>query len=389
MYDFETEYWNESSFASSAFDAFKQRSGNTHYVVDDYQIDTLGSDVWVLNMPEHSDIHYGDEGVTPATKPEKYLLRIMLYNDTLRTDAPQAVAGGTYGQYSCVIPTYEEWSAMTTDEKNAFKATYFEVPTGSTTKLGVRIDDYYTVYAWIGAIVRGKSSETDGYAEWSGGAYATDEDYPYYVFWRALTSTNARLTLNYNYSTSAITYHDIVLDNPYLFVPEDADVFKAIIIQAQEHKYTNYWTGYNSSGNMTYQSAPNGAEWKPSSAAKYKIRTCDWKIDSTTNNGYPYRMEMTDFSFDLVTDPIPSFFWRMNDNVNQGYPYLVEKDLPVLGAFGDNKNLRTVVVPRSVSYIGDYGFANTKLNAVTISSNCDYNENTSFPRRCVINYYND
>lgn len=388
MYDFETEYWDVSSFIAPAFDAFEQRSGSPRYVRNNYQVETLGSEVWVLAMPEHSDINYGT-GVYPATDDEKYMLRIMLYNDELRTDKPTAIAGETYGIYGCTIPTYQEWSAMTTDEQNAFKGEYFEVPQGSTTKLGVSIGEYYVIYAWLGAIVRGKPSETEGYAEWSGGTYETDANYPYYVFWRALTSTNARMTLNYNFETDTPSYFDIYVDEPNLYNLEDEGVLKAIVIQAQQRKYTNYWTGYSSSGNMTYSQSANGEEWEASDAVKYKIRRCDWRMDGETNNGYPYRMDMTDFSFDLVTEPIPSFFWRMNDNVNQGYPYLVEKDLPVLGAFGDNKNLRTVVVPRSVSYIGDYGFANTKLNAVTISSNCDYNEDTSFPRRCVINYYND
>ena len=392
MYDFDNEYWDVwNAGVNASYNNWLQKSGSPTYVR--------------MTVPEDSDsdknrrasmvivLHDGvypitGSGVSHAYKSQAdeqhpfdrswvFPLKLQLFNEGYRTDANNIVAivGETYGINFCTIPSYEDWSAMTTEEKDAFKATYFEPATPeSTTKIGVSIGEYYDVYAWVGAIVRG-------------GDYPSDQNYPYYKIWGDLTTTNGRVSLDYNAETQTPTYRDFEIIFAEPFSEEDEGVFKAIVIVTQMQYRMRYWTGYSNSGNMTYTSSTQGESPTRCDSVCYNIRCCDWKIDATTNNGYPYRMDMTDFSFDLVVDPIPSFFWRMNNNVNQGYPYLVEKDLPVLGAFGDNKNLRTVVVPRSVSYIGDYAFANTKLSAVTISEDCEYNENTSFPPRCVINHY--
>ena len=85
--------------------------------------------------------------------------------------------------------------------------------------------------------------------------------------------------------------------------------------------------------------------------------------------------------------PMPFFMWTMKPEENQGYPTLGGKEINVLGAFGNCKKLRTIVIPTTVAEIGEYGFAKTALTAATISSDCHYSE-TSFPPRCIINYYN-
>ena len=369
MYDFDTEYWTATGFVNAQYDAWRYKSDNNKYVKPDSTVTTRGSYVIVYAEPEHPVIH--GNGVVQANDDLKYIGKIRLYNNTVNTTPPIAIPGATYGQYSCVIPTAEEWNAMTTEEKNTFKNTYFEYETETAlTKTGVSIGTFYDVKAYIYAICKG-------------GDYPTDANYPYYSTWG---DTTTAVYLYYDADSNTPTYVDYNVILAQLFIPEEEGVFKALVIQTEQQEFTRYWTGY--SGNTaTYKKSANRGDAEPSGAVVYDVRSYEWSIDATTNNGYPYRIDMTDFSFDLIVDPIPSFFWRMNNNVNQGYPYLVEKDLPVLGAFGDNKNLRTVVVPRSVSYIGDYGFANTKLSAVTISEDCEYNENTSFPTRCVINYY--
>lgn len=85
-----------------------------------------------------------------------------------------------------------------------------------------------------------------------------------------------------------------------------------------------------------------------------------------------------------ISEPYPPFMWYVDEN------RLKRSNLPErinLGAFADCTNLRRVIIPPSVKYIGEYAFANTALTSVTIARDCHYSE-TSFPPRCIINYYN-
>ena len=85
----------------------------------------------------------------------------------------------------------------------------------------------------------------------------------------------------------------------------------------------------------------------------------------------------------LIQDPYPAFWWY-KDNDALKNRYLSE---PVYsGAFCDCTGLKTVVIPASVKYIGDYAFYNTALTSVTIASDCVFSD-ISFPPRCIINYY--
>lgn len=85
-----------------------------------------------------------------------------------------------------------------------------------------------------------------------------------------------------------------------------------------------------------------------------------------------------------ISEPYPPFMWYVDED------RLKRSNLPErvnLGAFADCTNLRRVIIPPSVKYIGEYAFANTALTSVTIARDCEFFP-TSFPPRCIINYYN-
>jgi hypothetical protein len=83
----------------------------------------------------------------------------------------------------------------------------------------------------------------------------------------------------------------------------------------------------------------------------------------------------------------PYNFWRINPNVNNGNPYIgLTIQEPLLGAFTNAKDLKTITIPASVKHIGPFTFFGTALRSVTIASDCTY-ESTSFPPGCIINYY--
>lgn len=90
-----------------------------------------------------------------------------------------------------------------------------------------------------------------------------------------------------------------------------------------------------------------------------------------------------DLGDNIMVDPYPPFWWyEENDELQNRF--LAE---PIYqGAFCDCVNLRKVIIPPSVKYIGEYAFYNTALTTVTIARDCTYYP-TSFPDGCVINFY--
>ncbi len=369
MYNFDESYWDilGSGFSASG-DAWEQREGNPNYVRPNSSISTRGTDIIVFSqsIPPVSG--------SDATEDWIYGGILEIYNDTLRTDPPTVTAGQTYS--GCTIPTAEEWNAMTTEEQNDFKNTYFEPTTPtSTTKIGLPFEDYYAVYAWVGVVVRG-------------GDYPTDPNFPYYVIWGDLTTTNSRKTLNYNLETDTPTYIDLNVIMAENFKPEEEGVFRALIIQTQQTQYTRFWTGYSSSGTLTYTYSSRGRNPEPCNSVSFNLRKFDWKMKADKNNGYPYKRDVEAFDFDLLVKPMPFFMWTMKPEENQGYPTLGGKEINALGAFGNCKQLKSVIIPESVSEIGEYGFAETGLGTVTISSECTYSS-TSFPPSCIVNYYEE
>jgi hypothetical protein len=92
-----------------------------------------------------------------------------------------------------------------------------------------------------------------------------------------------------------------------------------------------------------------------------------------------------DLGDSIMVDPYPPFWWYDENNVLQNR-FLAD---PIYqGAFCDCVNLRKVIIPPSVKYIGEYAFYNTALTTVTIARDCTFFP-TSFPPRCTINYYVD
>ena len=251
MYNFEDEYWDFQGVVVAQYNNWIQKTGNNKYVrptkPSDTQSGRRSSMVIIFGDQEHPIIT--GEGVYYAKKERAdiddypfdyswvYSCQIQIYNDVYRTDEDNivAVAGGTYGEKNCTIPTFEEWSAMTESEKDAFKGTYFETATPTSTSLiGVSIGYYYDVYGWIGCIGRGSD-------------YPTDENFPYYVTWRDITSklTEGRFDLDYDLMTETPTYEnfDIILSEPFKSV--SSDNMKAIVIVTQKQYHMKYWTGYN------------------------------------------------------------------------------------------------------------------------------------------------
>ena len=354
MYNFDDGYWDFEGVVVAQYNNWIQKEGNNKYVrptePSDGQSGRRASMVIIFGNQEHPIIH-GD-GVYQVDKERAdiddypfdyswvYGCQIQIYNDVYRTDGNNitAVAGGKYGTEGCIIPTFEEWSAMSKSEKDAFKGTYFETATPESTSLiGVSIGYYYDVYGWIGCIGRGSD-------------YPTDENFPYYVAWRDITSTltEGRFDLDYNLITETPTYKnfDIILSEPFKEV--SSDNIKAIVIVTQKQYRMKYWTGYNSSGAMTYTTNTKGRLSDGATGLTYRLKLCDWKMKADKNNGYPYKRDVEAFDFDLLVKPMPFFMWTMKPEENQGYPTLGGKEINVLGAFGNCKKLRTIVIPTTL-----------------------------------------
>ena len=87
----------------------------------------------------------------------------------------------------------------------------------------------------------------------------------------------------------------------------------------------------------------------------------------------------------IMSEPYPPFWWYV-ENGRLTHVGLPEKIL--VGAFLGCTNLRRVIIPRSVRYIGEYTFRNTQITQVTINSDCTYSD-TSFPENCTVDFYNN
>ena len=326
MYNFEKEYWNYHGSVDASYPRWDQKSGSSNYLKPT-SLTSKGSMVIILQDTDNPAITgrgvyqalkaSADKNTNPFAYSWNYPFLIRLYNKTLRTDSANivAIAGETYGTRDCTIPTYEEWSAMTTEEQNVFKDTYFEAA-GSSNRVGVSIDEYWDVYASIAVIVLG-------------GDYPTDSSYPYYKIWGDLNTT---VKLDYNASTNTPTYREFLIANASLFKKESDGVFKAIVIQTYQNYYMKYWTGYNSSGNMTYTTNSRGVAQQTSQAAEYDIKLSDWYCLAGVNENYPFPANAYEYNFDFSVPPTPPFYWTLSP-YNNGYPTIGNNfDPPKLGA---------------------------------------------------------
>lgn len=89
-----------------------------------------------------------------------------------------------------------------------------------------------------------------------------------------------------------------------------------------------------------------------------------------------------------MSKPYPHALWRI-DTDSVGFPYNeLSNNSLMLGAFANATHLMRVSIPRSCKKIGREAFRNTQLTSVTIAQDCEYYP-TSFPDRCVVNFYPD
>lgn len=104
-------------------------------------------------------------------------------------------------------------------------------------------------------------------------------------------------------------------------------------------------------------------------------------------DGYPTNVLFPELPASPMEKPYPKALWRIDPRINGGYPYHeLLPEVPLLGAFANAVNLKTVRIPETVKTIGRYAFRNTQLTSVTIASDCEYYD-TSFPDGCIINFY--
>ena len=130
-------------------------------------------------------------------------------------------------------------------------------------------------------------------------------------------------------------------------------------------------------------------------------------LSADKNNGYPTFSDAPDFesvnyyqnqSMFLTTDGYPIFkgkpYLESSPIVNtdfyaDGKNYLQMKNVRfslISGAFANSINLKKIVIPQSVKFIGENAFRNTSLSSVKISSDCVYSQE-SFPNGCKIEFY--
>ena len=130
-------------------------------------------------------------------------------------------------------------------------------------------------------------------------------------------------------------------------------------------------------------------------------------LSADKNNGYPTFSDTPDFesvnyyqnqSMFLTTDGYPIFkgkpYLESSPIINtdfyaDGKNYLQMKNVRfslISGAFANSINLKKIVIPQSVKFIGENAFRNTALSSVKISSDCVYSQE-SFPDGCKIEFY--
>ena len=130
-------------------------------------------------------------------------------------------------------------------------------------------------------------------------------------------------------------------------------------------------------------------------------------LSADKNNGYPTFSDAPDFesvnyyqnqSMFLTFSEYPIFKNRNyldstpivnTDFYADGKNYLQMKNVRfslISGAFANSINLKKIVIPQSVKFIGENAFRNTALPSVKISSDCVYSQE-SFPDGCKIEFY--
>ena len=123
-------------------------------------------------------------------------------------------------------------------------------------------------------------------------------------------------------------------------------------------------------------------ELKPSYVTKaiLKAENSSWELLSSERL-YTYPIPSS-IETDIFVEPYPASFWFLDSN-NKIEMLLQPISIP-LGAFAGCNNLVDVILPESLTSIGEESFAKTRLRSVTITNdNCTY-YSTSFPEDCTV-----
>ena len=115
------------------------------------------------------------------------------------------------------------------------------------------------------------------------------------------------------------------------------------------------------------------------------MATSTWVLDKVHNR--IYNSAGTENVHNAFEQPYPSIYWYVTTSPNN-ITHGDFKEPQYMGAFMNAQHLTSVLIPRSVKYIGEFAFTNTQLTSVTIASDCVYFP-TSFPEGCVVNFYSD
>ena len=77
----------------------------------------------------------------------------------------------------------------------------------------------------------------------------------------------------------------------------------------------------------------------------------------------------------------------VNADVNFGYGSPIQYDPPRLGAFASTTALEDVAISISVVSLGNFAFDKSAVLNVTISPDCTFNPESTFPKTCEVHYY--
>lgn len=99
-----------------------------------------------------------------------------------------------------------------------------------------------------------------------------------------------------------------------------------------------------------------------------------------SNNEYPYMPGLTDM-VKIFEEPYPESVFIQGEEETPRYAHL---DIVNSGAFMKTHFLSKIVIPSSVTYIGEYAFRESSIGQVDIPATCTYFP-TSFPEGCYIN----
>lgn len=114
----------------------------------------------------------------------------------------------------------------------------------------------------------------------------------------------------------------------------------------------------------------------------------NWVLDLSSTPPKIYNSEGAGSVHNALEPPYPSYFWYIESVPKLSIKNGAYKEATNLGAFMHCPNLTSVLIPRSVKFIGQTAFRGTQLTSVTIANDCTYFP-TSFPEGCVVNYYSD